>query len=152
MLHHKGEHDKAIADFDKILAADPTKGFATYFRGLSYLAKGDDKHAFADMDRAIELNSKDAWYYYKRAYVNAKRKNDDAALSDLDKSLELEADDDAYLLRAELYTRKNEVEKAIATSRARPKSIRPIQFPSAIAPYFTSRRNSTISHSLTTIS
>src|SRR4029079_8697262 len=49
-----------------------------------------------------------------RAHENAKRKNDDAALPDLDKSLELDPDDDAYLLRAELYTRKNEPEKAIA--------------------------------------
>ena len=114
MLHHKGEHDKAIADFDKLLAADPTKGFATYFRGLSYLAKGDDTRAFADMAKGIELDPKRAWFYYWRAQENAKRKNDEAALVDLDKSLELEADDDAYLLRAELYTQKNEVEKAIA--------------------------------------
>lgn len=114
MLHHKGEHDKAIADFDKILAADPTKDFVTYYRGLSYLAKGDDARGFADMAKAIELNPKAAWYYYWRARQNVERKNDDAALADLNKSLELEADDDAYLLRAELYTRKNEVEKAIA--------------------------------------
>jgi tetratricopeptide (TPR) repeat protein len=114
MLHHKGEHDKAIADFDKILAADPTEGFVTYYRGLSYLAKGDDERGFADMAKGIELDPKRAWYYYWRAYENAKRKKDDAALVDLNKSLELEADDDAYLLRAELYTRRNEVEKAIA--------------------------------------
>ena len=114
LLHHKGEHDKAITDFDKILAADPTRGSETYYRGLSYLAKGDDKRGFADMAKGIELDPKHAWYYYWRAHENAKRKNDDAALPDLDKSLELEADDDAYLLRAELYTRKNEVEKAIA--------------------------------------
>ena len=113
MLHHKGAHDKAIADFDKLLAVDPTKDFVTYYRGLSYLAKGDHGRGFDDMHRAIELNPKRAWYYYWRAYENAKLKNDDVALADLDKSLELEADDDAYLLRAELYTRKNEVEKAI---------------------------------------
>ena len=33
MLHHKGEHDKAIADFDKILAADPTKVSSPTFEG-----------------------------------------------------------------------------------------------------------------------
>ena len=114
LLHHKGEHDKAIADFDKILAADPKEDHVTYYRGLSYLAKGDDTRGFADMAKGIELDPKRAFYYYWRAHENAKRKNDDAALPDLDKSLELEADDDAYLLRAELYTRKNEVEKAIA--------------------------------------
>jgi tetratricopeptide (TPR) repeat protein len=114
LLHHEGEHDKAIADFDKVLAADPKAHFATYFRGLSYLAKGDDEHGFTDMAKAIELHPTDAWYYYVRARENGKRKNDDAALVDLDKSLELEADEDAYLLRAELYTRRNEVEKAIA--------------------------------------
>ena len=114
MLHHKGEHDKAIADFDKLLAADPTKSFATYFRGLSYLAKGDYGRGFDDMHSAIQLDPKRAWFYYWRAQENAKLKKNDVALADLDKSLELEADDDAYLLRAELYTRKNEVEKAIA--------------------------------------
>ena len=114
LLHHKGEHDKSIADFDKFLAAVPTDGFATYYRGLSYLAKGDDKHAFDDMAKGIELDPKHAWLYYWRARINAERKNDDVALDDVNKALELEAEDDAYLLRAELYTRKNEVEKAIA--------------------------------------
>ena len=114
LLHHKGEHDKAIADFDKILAADPKDDHVTYYRGLSYLAKGDDTRGFADMAKGIALDPKRAFYYYWRAHENAKRKNDDAALPDLDKSLELEADDDAYLLRAALYTRKNELEKAIA--------------------------------------
>ena len=90
------------------------EGYVTYYRGLSYLAKGDDTRGFADMAKGIELDPKRALYYYWRAHENAKRKNDDAALPDLDKSLELEADDDAYLLRAELYTRKNELEKAIA--------------------------------------
>ena len=114
LLHHKGEHDKAIADFDMILAADPTRGSETYYRGLSYLEKGDDKRGFAGMAKGIELDPTHAFYYYWRAHENAERKNDDATLPDLDKSLELEKDDDAYLLRAELYTRKNEVEKAIA--------------------------------------
>ena len=61
---------------------------------------------------------------------NAKRKNDDAALPDLDKALELEADDDAYLLRAELFTRKNEPEKAIAdlTSAAEVNPTYPIPY------------------------
>ena len=93
----------------------PQDGFATYYRGLSYLAKGDDKRGFDDMAKGIELDPKRCLAIVLASACECEAKNDDAAaLADLDKSLELEADDDAYLLRAELYTRKNETEKAIA--------------------------------------
>jgi tetratricopeptide (TPR) repeat protein len=114
LLHHKDESDRAIADFDIVIAAKPDDHHAIYFRGLSHLAKGDDKQGFADMAKAIALKPDDAFYYYWRAGQNAKRGNQDAALADVDKAISLEDDEDAYMLRAELYTKRNELQKAIA--------------------------------------
>jgi tetratricopeptide (TPR) repeat protein len=52
----KGEHDRAIADFDKAIGIDPAQATAFYNRGNAYYAKGDRDRAIADYDRAILLN------------------------------------------------------------------------------------------------
>jgi tetratricopeptide (TPR) repeat protein len=114
LLHHKGEHDRAIEDFD-LVAATSDDDHVIYYRGLSYLAKGDDKRGFDDMAKAIALKPDRPFYYYWRAVQNAKRGNNDVALADVDKAIALKADDeDAYMLRAELYTKTNVPQKAIA--------------------------------------
>ena len=114
LLHFKGLHDRAIEDYDKVLAANPD-GHITFFRGLSYLGKGDETRAFADFAKAIELAPDDYWLRYRRGLEYAKRGQADAALADVDKAIALKNDDrDSYLLRAELYTKKGDTEKAIA--------------------------------------
>ena len=114
LLHFKGLHDRAIEDYDKVLAAHPD-GHVTFFRGLSYLRKGDETRAFADFAKAIELAPDDHWLRYQRGLEYAKRGQAEVALADVDKAIALKNDDrDSYLLRAELYTKKGDTEKAIA--------------------------------------
>ena len=112
--YFKQQYDQAIADFDKVLAAEPT-GHLTIFRGLSYLAKGDDSRGFADLAKGIELSPEDAWYRLQRGKEYAKRDKTDEALADADKAIALKSDDvDAYLFRAELFTKQGKTNEAIA--------------------------------------
>ena len=113
-FYFKEQYDQAIADFDKVLAANPT-GHLTIFRGLSYLAKGDDSRGFADLAKGIELSPEDAWYRLQRGKEYAKRGKTDEALADADKAIALKSDDiDAYLFRAEVFTRLGKTGEAIA--------------------------------------
>ena len=114
LLYFKEQYDQAIADFDKVLATNPT-GHLTIFRGFSYLAKGDDSRGFADLDKGIELSPEDAWYRLQRGKEYAKRGKTDEALADADKAIALKSDDiDAYLFRAEVFTRQGKTGEAIA--------------------------------------
>lgn len=115
LLHFAGDHTRAIADFDTILAADPRNGNITYYRGLSYLAKGEEARGFEDLAKGIELDPTRSFFRYWRGLQYAKRGQTDAALAELDKAIALQSDDrDSYLLRAELYGKKGEPDKAIA--------------------------------------
>ena len=109
MLHFKGLHERAIEDYDKVLAAQPDAN-VTLFRGLSYLAKGDETRGFADLEKGIGLAPDDHWYRYRRGLEYAKRGQADAAIADLDKAIALKSDDrSSYLLRAELHTKKGDI-------------------------------------------
>jgi tetratricopeptide (TPR) repeat protein len=113
-LYFKQQYDQAIADFDKVLAVNPT-GHLTIFRGFSYLAKGDDTRGFADLTKGIELSPEDAWYRLQRGKEYAKRGKTDEALADANKAIALKSDDiDSYLFRAELFTRQGKTGEAIA--------------------------------------
>ena len=114
LLHFAKQHDRAIEDFNAILAAKPD-GHVMFYRGLTYLGKGDETRGFADLGEGIKLAPDDAWFRYWRARLYAERGNIEAAMADVDASIALKNDDDdAYLLRADLYTKKGETEEAIA--------------------------------------
>jgi tetratricopeptide (TPR) repeat protein len=52
----KGEHDRAIADFDEAIRLDPKSAFAYNNRGGAYASKGDYARAIADYDQALTLD------------------------------------------------------------------------------------------------
>ena len=68
----KGEHDRAIADFDKVLSLKPKNANAYLNRGVAYAHKGKYDRAIADYDKALDLNINNASAYLNRgvAYVN----------------------------------------------------------------------------------
>jgi serine/threonine protein kinase len=55
---HKGNPDKAIADYTTALRFKPDWSAAYYWRGVAYAQKGDTKRAKADKDKAAKLGSK----------------------------------------------------------------------------------------------
>ena len=52
---HRGDHDRAIADFDKAIRLKPDYGYAHYGRGSAYAAKGDPAKALSDFRVAAQL-------------------------------------------------------------------------------------------------
>ena len=65
--NHKGEYDRAIDDFSKVIEIDPDDAEAYYNRGLAYAHKGEYDRAIADFNKAIELNPNDVAAYHNRA-------------------------------------------------------------------------------------
>ena len=56
VLKDKGDYDRAIADYDKVLAAKPDNAFALHQRGVAYWLKGDLDKALADLDAHCALH------------------------------------------------------------------------------------------------
>ncbi len=69
---NKGQHDQAIADYNKALEIDPKFTEAYNGRGLSYAAKAEYDQALSDYNKALEINSKYAEAYYNKALVYEK--------------------------------------------------------------------------------
>jgi tetratricopeptide (TPR) repeat protein len=54
----KGDHDRAIADYDAAIRLDPKNALPYFNRGFAYQTKGDNDRAIADYDAAIRLDPK----------------------------------------------------------------------------------------------
>ena len=52
----KGQHDRAIQDFDQAIKLNPNYAIAFNNRGVAYGAKGQHDRAIQDFDEAIKLN------------------------------------------------------------------------------------------------
>jgi tetratricopeptide (TPR) repeat protein len=62
---HKGDYDRAIADYDEAIQLNPKYAHAYNHRGMAYIDKGDYDRGIADYDEAIRLNPN-----YAHAYAN----------------------------------------------------------------------------------
>jgi len=85
-----GEHDKAIADFNRAIALEPGYAFPYNNRGYSYQQMHDTKNALKDYDRAIELNPNIASPYNNRGLLNYDREEFEKAIVDFKKAIELD--------------------------------------------------------------
>lgn len=69
----KGQHDRAIAEFDTAIRLNPKYAGAFYNRGCSFKKKGDYDRAISDFDEAIRLDPKNADFLaLRRAVYDAK--------------------------------------------------------------------------------
>jgi tetratricopeptide (TPR) repeat protein len=78
----KGEHDRAIQDYDQAIRLNPQDADAFHNRGAEYARKGQHDRAIKDFDQAIRLNPHHADVFYNRGL--AKRKKGDTAGGDTD--------------------------------------------------------------------
>ena len=75
----KGEHDRAISDFTRVIEINPGYDKVYVDRGISYGKKGKYNLAIPDFNKAIEINSmctkaynnRAVSYYIKREYDKA---------------------------------------------------------------------------------
>ena len=100
---------KAIADFTRGIALDPTNVDAFIGRGCSYAALGKSQYlkAIADYTKAIEINPQCIKAYFDRGIVFELDGQFDAAISDFTKAIELNPNDPIlYYSRGTAYARK----------------------------------------------
>ena len=87
--HHKGDDDRAIADYTKALDIDPLFSNAYNNRGVAWFHKGDDDRAIADYTEAVEINPRYANAYNNRGGAWHRKGEYGRAIADYTKALEL---------------------------------------------------------------
>jgi tetratricopeptide (TPR) repeat protein len=87
----KGDHDGAIADFNRAIELCPKQPRAYMNRGFAKQAKGDVDGTIADYNRAIELDPKQPRAYMNRGFAKQAKGDHDGAIADYNRALELAA-------------------------------------------------------------
>jgi lipoprotein NlpI len=89
-FNSKSDHDRAIADFDKTIALDPTLVLAYIGRATAFKSKGDHDRAIADFDKAIALDPNDADARFNRGLAYFDSGDFARAKTDFRRAIELE--------------------------------------------------------------
>jgi tetratricopeptide (TPR) repeat protein len=119
----KGDHDRAIAEYNEAIRLDPKLSAAFYNRGTAYLHKGDHDRGIADFDEAIRLEPNDAFLFAARGGAYGLKEQYDRALADYGEAMRLSPKEthlspeiDASFLcgRGEVYLGKGDEDRAIA--------------------------------------
>ena len=112
---HKGDFDRAIADYGEAIRLDPGYQHAYVNRGLAYDAKGDVDRAIADYTEAIRLDPKDKDPYTNRGGAYHAKGDLDRAIADHSEAIRLDPTfAAAYVNRGNAYRAKDDLDRAIA--------------------------------------
>src|SRR5215467_13387117 len=87
----KGEHDRAITDFNEAIRLNPQNARAYNNRGSSFFAKGDRDQAVADFSKAVELDPKNGKFLVSRGRAFEAMNDKARALADYQSILALPA-------------------------------------------------------------
>ena len=110
----KGDHDRAIQDFNEAIRLNPDFEKAYYDRGNAYIGKEEYDRAIQDFDEAIQLNPNAETAYYGRGYAYKKKGDYDRAIQDFNEAIRLDPDfERAYYDRGNAYIDKEEYERGI---------------------------------------
>lgn len=111
---HKGDLDRAIADFDEYLRLN-ADAIAYNNRGTVWSDKKQYDKAIADYNQAIRLAPSDALVYNNRGAAWLGKKEHDKAIADYNQAIRLDPGDAlAYTGRGRAWRNKKEYDKAIA--------------------------------------
>jgi len=109
---NKGEHDKAIADFNQALRLKPDYASAYKHRGDAWTEKREFDKA---IEEALRLKPDDASGYVLRGLAWSVKEDYDAAIADFNESLRLKPDyAHAYMVRGLAWSEKKDYDAAIA--------------------------------------
>ena len=95
--------DEAIAEYDRVIKADPHNAEAYFRRGIAQRAKGHLNNAISDYEQALALKPQLAKQgatisepYFERGTRHSDDLNITAALADMDRAIALYADNPTY--------------------------------------------------------
>jgi lipoprotein NlpI len=86
----KGEHDRAIADYDAAIRLNPKSADAFHNRGSAWANKGETDKAIADYDTAIRLDPAESSPYAGRAVEYSIKGDYARASADFDAAIKLD--------------------------------------------------------------
>ena len=85
----KGQHDRAIQDYDQAIKLNRSYAGAYSDRGIAYSAKGQHDRAIQDYDQAIKLDPSDAIVFNNRGISYRAKGQHDRAIQDYDQAIKL---------------------------------------------------------------
>jgi tetratricopeptide (TPR) repeat protein len=111
----EGEVDRAIADYDKVVAIMPHYADAYYNRGIAFEMKGDISRAIVDYGRAIRNNPRDHDAYRNRGDAYRGRSDYARAIADYTRAIALKPNDASlYQKRGLAYAGHGDYANALA--------------------------------------
>jgi tetratricopeptide (TPR) repeat protein/tRNA A-37 threonylcarbamoyl transferase component Bud32 len=112
---NRGEHARAIADFDAAVRLDPKNVKAYFNRGYTYRKMGAYSRAIADFDAAIRLDPGLAKAYYNRGNAHHARGDYARAIADFGEAIRLDPNNaQAYNNRGYAHASRREYDRAVA--------------------------------------
>jgi len=110
----KGDHDRAILDYDQAIRLNPSHANSHSNRGAAYARKGDYHRAIQDYDEAVRLNPNHADAFSNRGAAYARKGDYDRAIEDYDEAVRLNPNHaNAVYGRGNAYRRKGDYNRAI---------------------------------------
>src|SRR5262249_18594284 len=86
----KGDHERAIADYDVLLRFNPNDSVVYALRGTARRELGDDFSAIADLSAAIRLDPNYAYAFNERGNARRRMGDFDKAMTDYDEAIRLD--------------------------------------------------------------
>ena len=93
LYHNKGDLDRAIENYGKVIEMDSEYVFAYLNRGLAYIKDGNFDRAIKDFNKAIELDPNEEFAYRNRGISYFNKRHADLAIADFNKAIELDPED-----------------------------------------------------------
>ena len=85
---HRRAYERAISDFDEVLALQPGNVLALIRRGQAFSQLGQTARGLVDLDHAIALSPSSSQAYFYRGLIHGRRNDTAAALEDYDAALQ----------------------------------------------------------------
>ena len=114
IYYEMGDVKSAIAEWDKVLAAQPEYGFGYYRRGWFKELAGDMDGAIEDLSMSVVLDPEYSYAYVSRGDVYQKQGKKELAEADFKKVIEIEDSPEKYDCIHYAYQGLGQYDKAIA--------------------------------------
>lgn len=114
IYYGKGDVKEAIAEWDKVLEAQPEYGYGYYLRGWFKKLSGDAEGAVEDLTTSIVLEPEYSYSYIVRGDIYKKQGKTELANADFNKVIEIEKDPENYSCIHYAYHGLGQDDKAVA--------------------------------------